>query len=445
VTTTGRLLLAMLLLAATSCASDEPEPNGAPATTRTPSSVETSNADPVRTTLANGLDVAIAAVPDATGVAAALVFDVGSHHDPAAQSGMAHMIEHLFVTGATESEPARTVEELVSSYPLGWNAQTGEDYTVIASVVDADDLDDELDRMASRLRSVAPTGADLAREEPRLQAELVNMFGGIPEIGAANLARERLRPTPDDGRRGGHPDAVAAFTLDDLVDRLALYHPGNAHLSVAGPIDPAATLEMITDHFAAIPNGPPIGDPAVAGIASPGLHIVPVPPSVTVQGPGHVTLAYPAPAANDPAYPAFLVAAGRLFIRGQQQRFVTSFAPLDDPPHLLVAAPLAAGDDPNEAAGAIHDGVVTVLDSDLGPTEGSDTARQFGPFLGLPGATGADSYGTAFRAARTPALGLDPEALASSLESLTQEDFEQVVEALADQPVTGGAIVVETT
>lgn len=442
-TTTGRLLFATLLLAATSCTSDDPEPSPAPARTDPSSSIDASDAEPVRTTLANDLDVAVTEVPDATGVAVALVFDIGSHHDPPAQSGMAHMVEHLFITAATESEPARTVDELVRSYPLGWNAQTGEDYTVIASVVDAGDLDDELTRMASRLRGVAPTDTDLAREEPRLQAELVNMFGGIPEIGAANLARERLRPTPDDGRRGGHPDAVATLALEDLVDRLALYHPGNTQLSVAGPIDPEATLDMITDHFAAIPNGPPLGDPAVPGAGSPGLHILPVPPTATTQGAGQVALAYPAPAGDDPAYPAFLVAAGRLFIQGQQAGFVTSFAPLDDPPHLLVGAPLPAGTDPNEAAGGLHDTVVSVLDSDLDPIEGTNTALQFGLILGLPGASGADSYGTAFRTARTPALGIDPVALASDLETLTQEDFAGAVATLAGQAVTGGAVVLE--
>ena len=56
----------------------------------------------------------------------------------------------VFVTGATEAEPARTVDQLVQSYPLRWNAQTGEDYTVIATVVEAGELDDELALTAAR-------------------------------------------------------------------------------------------------------------------------------------------------------------------------------------------------------------------------------------------------------------------------------------------------------
>ncbi len=436
------LLAATLLMAATACSSDDPAPDRASAST-TSSPVQDPNPEPLRSTLANDLDVVVTNVPRATGVAVALVFDLGSHHDPPGRSGMAHMVEHLLVTSATETEPARTVDQWVSSYPLGWNAQTGEDYTVIATVVDPGDLDGELTRMAGRLAGVAPTDADLAREEPRLRAELTNMFGGIPEIGAANLARERLRPTPDDGRRGGVPDAVAALTLDDLVERLTLYHPGNAHLSVAGPIEPSTTLDTITDLFGAIPGGPAVDGAAEPGDASPGLHILPVPASVSAGAPGRIAIAYPAPSADDPAYPAFLVAVGRLFMNGQQAGFVTSFAPLDDPPQLLIGAPLSVGGDPDRTAHDLHEAVASVLAADLGSDEGANTALQFGPILGLPGAGAADSYGTAFRAARAPALGMDPVALASALTSLTETDFADLAVTLTEHPVTGGAVLIE--
>ena len=445
-TTGGRrpivaVLAAALLLAAAGCASDDPAADRT--STTTSGSIQAPNPEPLQSMLANDLDVIVTNVPEATGVAVALVFDIGSHHDPPGRSGMAHMVEHLLVTSATQTEPARTVDEVVTSYPLGSNAQTGEDYTVIATVVDAGGLEGELTRMAGRLAGVAPTDADLAREEPRLQAELTNMFGAIPELGAANLARERLRPTPDDGRRGGDPDAVAALTLDDLVERLTLYHPGNAHLSVAGPIEPSTTLDMITDHFGAIPGGPAAGDAAVPGTTSPGLHILPVPGSASTRAPGRIAIAYPAPAADDASYPAFLVAAGRLFIQGQQAGFVTSFAPLDDPPQLLIGASLPDGADPTETAGDLHQAVVSVLTADLGPDEGANTALQFGPILGLPGAGAADSYGIAFRAVRAPAVGIDPGTLAFDLASLTDADVAGVAAMLTDHPVTGGAIVIE--
>ena len=212
---------------------------------------------------------------------------------------------------------------------------------------------------------------------------------------------------------------------------------------MAGPIDPEAVLETVTALFAGIPAGPPPGDRAEPGDPTPGLHALPVPPPAAAQGEGRVAIAYPAPAAGDPTFPAFLVAAGRLFVPGQQAEFVTSYAPLDDPPNLLIGAPLPAGADPDAAAEQLHAAVGSVLDTDLGPDEGATIALQFGPILGLPGTTGTDSYGTAFRTARAPALELDPETVAAGLASLTQDEFGLVVTDLGDEPVTGGAVVLD--
>ena len=100
-TALGRLVIAALLVAA-SCASDDTDPAS---TANAPGPA----AGSVETTLANDLDVVATAAPDASGVAVALVFDIGSHHDPLDQSGMAHMIEHLYgPEQPTSSRPARS-------------------------------------------------------------------------------------------------------------------------------------------------------------------------------------------------------------------------------------------------------------------------------------------------------------------------------------------------
>lgn len=95
------------------------------------------------------------------------------------------------------------------------------------------------------------------------------------------------------------------------------------------------------------------------------------------------------------------------------------------------------------AAGQLHDAVVSVLATELDSDEAAITARQFGPILGLPGAGAAESYGTAFRAAHAPAVGIDPTALATALTSLTATEFASVATMLAHHPVTGGAVTIE--
>ena len=65
-------------------------------------------------------------------------------------------MEHLLATSATSAESARTVEQFVATYPLGWNAQTGSDVTVFATIVHPAALEDELALTAARLAGIRP-------------------------------------------------------------------------------------------------------------------------------------------------------------------------------------------------------------------------------------------------------------------------------------------------
>ncbi len=428
--------IAMALLAG-ACSTSDPDPAAeAPPTSDIVSEARTDE-------LSNGLDVIVTPIERSTGVAVALVFDIGSHHDPPGRSGLAHAVEHVFITAATDREPARSVDEYVRTRPLGWNAQTGEAFTVFASVVEPAQLDEELDLVAARLRGVRPTDSDLAVEEPRLEQELTNMFGAIPTLGAANLARERLRPTPHGGRRGGDPAHIATLTRSTIAERLELYHAGNAALSIAGDLDADEALDLVRERFGALPGGPPIGEPASPPNGPGGVAVVDLTGSV-VDGSSQVAIAYPAPEAGSAEHAAFLVAVNRLFTSATPDRFTPVYAPLDDPAVLVITAPLPPDQDPTAAAANVHDAVTSILSAPLDQVEGGDTARLFGPLLALPG-TGApassDPYGVAFGAARSAQLGIDPDRLANDLQATTDDDFASLTDSLAEHPVTGGAVL----
>ncbi|HTM19750.1 MAG TPA: insulinase family protein, partial [Kofleriaceae bacterium] len=179
-------------------------------------------------TLANGLRLVLRPVPGTGAVALVTLLRIGADADPPGRSGMAHLMEHLLVTAATSAAPARSVDDWIRRYPAGWNAQTGSDYTVVAAIFPPDRLDAELAEAAARLTDVRPQPDDLAREQPRLLAEVDNMFAWAA-LGAPNRARERVRPTPGGGRKGGVPEQVRAVTLDEARARLAAhYRAGNA-------------------------------------------------------------------------------------------------------------------------------------------------------------------------------------------------------------------------
>ena len=62
-------------------------------------------------------------------IAMTILFSIGGDHDPGDRSGMAHFVEHLYVTAATSREKARTANEFFQHYGSQCNAQTGDRYT----------------------------------------------------------------------------------------------------------------------------------------------------------------------------------------------------------------------------------------------------------------------------------------------------------------------------
>ena len=137
-----------------------------------------------------------------------VLYRIGGDHDPQGRSGLAHLVEHLYVTAAAGGRTARTAEGFFQQYPAGCNAQTGDRYTVVATVFPKGELEKELAEAAARMGDLRITADDLDREKPRLLEEVSNMFGRFPALGAVNNARELIRPTPRGGRKGGLPEHV---------------------------------------------------------------------------------------------------------------------------------------------------------------------------------------------------------------------------------------------
>ncbi len=83
--------------------------------------------------LDNGLRVTLRPIAGSDTVAVLTLFDVGESIDPPGKSGLAHLVEHVYVT-ATPSTGQRSANEFMKAYPDGWNAQTGWDYKITLDV-----------------------------------------------------------------------------------------------------------------------------------------------------------------------------------------------------------------------------------------------------------------------------------------------------------------------
>ena len=112
-----------------------------------------------RVQLENGLTVIVRPIEGAKEIALVVLYKIGGDHDPKGRSGLAHMIEHVSITAAAGTGRARTAEEFFGRYRSGCNAQTGDRYTVVATVFPKADLKDELREAAARMGDLRLTGA----------------------------------------------------------------------------------------------------------------------------------------------------------------------------------------------------------------------------------------------------------------------------------------------
>ena len=444
------LLLAALLAIPGPAAAEEPAPPPPP-----PPEVH-------RFTLDNGLRVALKPLRGAPSVAVVLLFGFGEDADPPGRSGLAHFCEHLWCTAATATAPARTADSLAAAYPLGWNAQTGRDYTVLATVVQPEALPSELDAVADRLDSLAPTAADLSRERPRVLDELENMYGRIPALAAMNWLLREGPPWPGTPRRGGSRERVEALTLEETrAFAAAHYRAGNARLVVAGNFDPEEAEKRIREGFAELPRGtaperhgpgrtriylgsPDSGGPLVKVRESMLTIIKTEDPLV----PGsRICLGWEGPLPTEEGYAAFTVLAARLKFRSAQALKPGEagprgmLLPLDLPGPAFFAGPLLEGEKPEAAAERLRKAAAAILDLPI--ADGQYNSLMLGSPLGtwaVPDAVAAqNTYGVAFGIGRRDQLGIDGRALAKEMAALTTEDL---AKARARWFADGPAVVV---
>lgn len=394
-------------------------------------------AEPLR--LENGLTVILRPLPGATQAAVVVLFNVGGDHDPEGRSGLAHLLEHVYVTAAAGPTPARRAEDLFRGGEVH-NGQTGAGYTVMMSLVPKEKLAGELRDAAARLGDLRISDADLERERPRLLEETANMYGRIPALAAHNLAGERIRPAPRGGRAGGRRDHVARLTAGALRQRWrTLYKPRNALLSVAGDFDPAKLTPRIERLFGALPSGDPAPEPARPPEArpGPGLERIGLPAGAAGSG-SLVAVGFAAPAPADPRYAPFLAVMARLFVEsrklGVKDNTPLMFAPLDHPERVTLSTRVRPGETPDAARSRIEALIGDAAGRPLAPGEIPRTVQSFSAFFWterVPAAALAGNpYLAAFAPARRLQMGMDAAGLRKRLGATTDADLRRLSETI---------------
>ena len=389
--------------------------------------------------LDNGLTVMVRPIRGASDVALLVLYKIGGDHDPGGRSGLAHLVEHLYVTAAAGPDPARTAEAFFDRYRSGCNAQTGDRYTVFATVFPRGDLEKELAEAAARMGDLRIAAADIDREKPRLRNEVANMFGRLPSLGAVNVARELSRPTPREGRKGGLPEHVNAITLDEVrVYWKRYYKPKNAILVVAGAVDEAAACKAVMDLFAGLEPGEEVPQAGESGSPKAGAVRELSVRSLQPQAEPVTCLAYAAPKPGSELYTPFLVLAARFWAASAQPgggtgRPSVSFPVLEDPAVLGVSAVMKPGETALRAIASLESFVADTVAPPVRNDERAAARQNFALFLGTAEvsdfALAQNPYGAALSMARREQLGIDPLKLGREFDALT----ERVIRRAADE------------
>jgi len=226
-----------------------------------------------RHTLDNGLDVILHEDHGCPIVAVNVWYHVGSKNEVRGRTGFAHLFEHLMFEGSAHHDkgyfhPLQEAGALL-------NGSTSADRTNYWEVVPTSAFElavwMESDRMGHLLPAL--TGAKFENQRDVVLNERRQNYENRP-YGLATMATVAALFPPDHPYHWltiGSADDLRATTLEEVRAFFeTYYHPGNASVSIAGDIDPAQALELVSDHFGDIPRGPHVA-PVVrdASLAAP--------------------------------------------------------------------------------------------------------------------------------------------------------------------------------
>ncbi|GAB3152130.1 pitrilysin family protein [Micromonospora sonneratiae] len=213
---------------------------------------------PIETTeLDNGLRVVVSEDRTAPVVAVNLWYDVGSRHEPAGQTGFAHLFEHLMFEGSVnvaKTEHMRLVQGAGGSL----NATTNPDRTNYFNTVPAEHLELVLWLEADRMGGLVPalTQETLDNQREVVKNERRQRYENVP-YGDAWLRLLPLLYPP------GHPyhhatiGSMADLNAADLATFQAFhttyYAPNNAVLTVVGDVTPSDVFALADKYFGALP------------------------------------------------------------------------------------------------------------------------------------------------------------------------------------------------
>jgi zinc protease len=220
-------------------------------------------------TLDNGLDVLLHEDHACPIAAVNLWYHVGSKNERPGKTGFAHLFEHLMFEGSEHHD--RGFFQPLQGAGATLNGSTNADRTNYWEVVPSGALELALWMESDRMGYLLPalTQAKFDNQRDVVLNERSQNYENRP-YGLASMALLAALFPPDHPYHWSTIGEIADLQAVQLDEVRAFfrryYHPGNASLAIAGDIDVARTLDLVTQYFGELPAGDRL-DPVRASAA----------------------------------------------------------------------------------------------------------------------------------------------------------------------------------
>jgi len=206
--------------------------------------------------LDGGLRVVIEPLPHTHSVSICCLIAVGSGHETAPQSGIAHFLEHMLFKGTSRRPTSKQLVDTIEGVGGMLDAYTNIESTVYSVKVADIHQARAFEVLADMLINPLLRDSDVEKER-RVIIEEISQTLDTPAEHVHLLFDAQLWGDQPLGRDiAGSDTTVAQFSRDDIATfwRTA-YVRRNLIISVAGNVDVATTIAMIEQAFAAMPHG----------------------------------------------------------------------------------------------------------------------------------------------------------------------------------------------
>lgn len=254
--------------------------------------------------LENGLTVMVLEDPALPLVSTQVLYRVGGRTENPGETGLAHFVEHMAFR-ASESFPDTGVVSRIYAAGGEWHGYTWIDQTTYFETVPAGQLGLVLAIQADRMARLLLPAGELEAERGAVLTELRGYQNDPASrlndaVVAASFVEHPYRHNvigwEADVRQITHADVEAFYRRH--------YVPANAVLAVAGDVRAEEVLALARRAFGALPGGAPTPLPRSVEPPQRGVR------RVELHGGGarnRFQIAYRAPAATNPDFPAFLL------------------------------------------------------------------------------------------------------------------------------------------